>query len=83
MHRWLLRLLLFWRGPGLLLDFSVRDAELCLASAQGCFNTTLTGPGTVWIQSMPYEKMKGSLGTTVTKKKPGEGGGAPPQMLRE
>lgn len=57
---------------------------VCCFSGEGCCNTTVSGPGTVWIQSMPFEKMKSSLGSVVTKKKSGGGGeGAPSQMLRE
>jgi len=40
----------------------------CCFGGEGCFNTTLTGPGTVYLQSMSYEKL---IRTLVT----GGGGG--------
>jgi len=36
---------------------------------EGCFNTTLTGPGQVYVQSMSFEKFKKALKTQVQKKK--------------
>ena len=30
----------------------------CCCSGQGLFNTTFTGPGKVWIQSMSIDKMR-------------------------
>ena len=50
---------------------------MCVAcfGGEGCCNTTLKGPGDVWIQSMNLSKMKRSLGVVITMK--GGGGGAP------
>ena len=50
------------------------------------FNTTLTGPGTVYFQSMSFEKFKEALHITVNANKQAGGvGGAPPdgeEMVR-
>ena len=33
----------------------------CLLGGEDCFNTELTGPGTIWLQSLSYEKLIQSL----------------------
>jgi len=50
-----------------------------LCGGEGLFNTTLTGPGTVYIQSMSFARFKKQMTVYVQgkKDKPGEGGGAP------
>jgi len=56
---------------------SVRRAGGCLTcccGGEGLFNTTLTGPGTVYFQSMSYEKFKAAL--TVHAAAAGAAGGA-------
>ena len=35
----------------------VGNCVTCCCAGEGCFNTLLTGPGDVFIQSMPYEKL--------------------------
>lgn len=50
---------------------------MCCFSGEGCCNTTLTGPGDVYIASMPLMKLKRSLGTSVTVPKKNGAGGAP------
>jgi uncharacterized protein (AIM24 family) len=30
----------------------------CCCSGQGLFNTTMTGPGKIWLQSMSIDKMR-------------------------
>eukprot|EP00618_Florenciella_parvula_P008038 CAMPEP_0119542892 /NCGR_PEP_ID=MMETSP1344-20130328/53834_1 /TAXON_ID=236787 /ORGANISM="Florenciella parvula, Strain CCMP2471" /LENGTH=270 /DNA_ID=CAMNT_0007587155 /DNA_START=52 /DNA_END=864 /DNA_ORIENTATION=- len=52
---------------------------MCVAcfGGEGCCNTTLKGPGDVWIQSMNLGKIKRSLGVVITMKEGGRGGGAP------
>ena len=29
----------------------------CCCGGEGCFNTELTGPGTIYLQSLSYEKL--------------------------
>lgn len=58
----------------------------CCCGGEGCFNTTLTGPGTVYLQSMSYEKLLKTLVTGGGGGGGGDGGGggAPPadEMVR-
>ena len=69
--------------PGMNYDVKqVGTFVTCCCGGEGCFNTQLTGPGTVYLQSMSYEKL---LSTLVTGGGGGEGGdggggggGAPP-----
>lgn len=46
---------------------------MCCAG-QGCYNTTVKGPGKVWVESMGFEKMKRALQVVVQKKNNGNGG---------
>lgn len=39
----------------------------CLCSGEGCCNTTVTGPGDVYIQSLSWEKFKKSMAVKVNK----------------
>ena len=47
---------------------------------EGCFNTTLTGPGEVYVQTMSFERFKQALKTVVKKQKnkKNNAGGGPP-----
>ena len=40
---------------------TVKGVKNIIFGGEGLFLTTLTGPGTVWIQSMPISKLAGSL----------------------
>lgn len=37
---------------------------MCFFGGEGCFNTTLTGPGRVWLQSMSFEKFHARVAVT-------------------
>ena len=37
----------------------------CCFGGEGCFSTTLTGPGKVFLQSMCFSKFKAAVTTTV------------------
>lgn len=39
----------------------VKGIKSMAFSGNGIFNTTLTGPGTVWIQSMPFSRLAGRI----------------------
>ena len=50
----------------------------CCCSGQGCFNTQLTGPGKIWLQSMSIAKLRAvvarqAAGDQEQKKKGGKG----------
>jgi len=47
----------------------------CSRSGEACCNTTVKGPGDVWIQSMNLGKLKRKLGVVITMKKSANGGG--------
>ena len=36
---------------------TVGNLVTCCCSGEGCFNTELTGPGTVYLQTLSYEKL--------------------------
>ena len=40
---------------------TVKGVKNVLFGGEGLFLTTLTGPGTVWLQSMPIEKLAGTI----------------------
>jgi uncharacterized protein (AIM24 family) len=85
--------LVAWHGATL----GVRTAGSCLAcccNGEGCCNTTLLGPGTAWVQSMPWEQYRRQMGVVIEKDKEskgataisfgaGRGGPAAPEMHRE
>ncbi|KAH8098952.1 hypothetical protein JL720_1924 [Aureococcus anophagefferens] len=78
--------LVAWHGATL----GVRTAGSCLAcccNGEGCCNTTLLGPGTAWVQSMPWEQYRRQMGVVIEKDKKGGtvavGGPAAPEMHRE
>ena len=52
----------------------------CCCSGQGCFNTRLTGPGKIWLQSMSIDKLRSVVASQAgpqEKKKKKGGDGAP------
>ena len=53
----------------------------CCCSGQGCFNTQLTGPGKIWLQSMSIDKLRAVVaaqaGPQEKKKKKKGAEGAP------
>jgi len=49
----------------------------CCCGGEGLFNTTVEGPGVVYIQSMSVEKFKAALRVAAAKGGGGKGGGAP------
>ena len=59
----------------------------CCCSGQGCFNTQLTGPGKIWLQSMSIAKLRAvvasAAGDQEQKKKGGGGGGGAPMVQNE
>ena len=88
--------LVAWHGATL----GVRTAGSCLAcccNGEGCCNTTLLGPGTAWVQSMPWEQYRRQMGVVIEKDKESKGataisvgtalarrgGPAAPEMHRE
>lgn len=40
---------------------TVKGVKNIMFGGEGLFLTTLTGPGTVWLQSMPISKLAGTL----------------------
>jgi uncharacterized protein (AIM24 family) len=52
---------------------AIGNLAACCCAGEGIFNTTMTGPGTVWLQSLSIDKMRRLFPpTTVTS---GGGGG--------
>lgn len=47
----------------------------CLCGGEGCFSTTLTGPGKVWLQSMNFKKFQAAVVQTTEMDRGGAGGG--------
>lgn len=45
----------------------------CCCGGEGMFNTTLEGPGTVYFQSMSYNRFKRAMAVQVTKQSASEG----------
>lgn len=43
---------------------------VCCLGGEGCFNTTVTGPGNVYLQSMNYQKMRNALLVRVDNRRP-------------
>ncbi|GMH76907.1 hypothetical protein TrVE_jg9196 [Triparma verrucosa] len=52
----------------------VGDCSTMCCAGEGAFNTVLTGPGKVWLQSMPIEKLR-ALFPAPKKNEGGAGGG--------
>lgn len=40
----------------------------CLFGGEGCFSTTLEGPGRVYMQSMNFERFKAAVSQTITER---------------
>ena len=54
----------------------------CCCGGEGMFNTVMTGPGLVYVQSMSFAKFKRALQLTVQNNAGGNAGamgGAPPE----
>ena len=49
----------------------VGSATAMCCGGQGLFNTTVTGPGKVWVQSMGLGKMKEALKREALRQNPG------------
>jgi len=49
----------------------------CCCSGEGLFSTTLTGPGTVWLQSQSVEKLRLGIARAAQKEQNKQGGGGP------
>mmetsp|Transcript_22081 Transcript_22081/g.66274 ORF Transcript_22081/g.66274 Transcript_22081/m.66274 type:complete len:274 (+) Transcript_22081:107-928(+) len=61
------------------------SAVACCCNGEGCCNTTITGPGTAWVQSMPWELFRRQMGVTIRLDKYGNvvSAGAPPSAEME
>lgn len=57
---------------------TVGSCMTCCFGGEGCFNTELTGPGVIYVQTMSYDKLMKLLVTVRKEPKKAEGGGAPP-----
>ena len=44
---------------------TVGTVAACCCNGEGCCNTTITGPGTAWVQSMPWPLYKRQMGVVV------------------
>ena len=64
--------LCFERSVGLDVQWVGNIAAMC-CGGEGVFNTTLTGPGRIWIQSMSIDKMRRLFPPNVQKQ--GDSGG--------
>mmetsp|Transcript_11925 Transcript_11925/g.24386 ORF Transcript_11925/g.24386 Transcript_11925/m.24386 type:complete len:265 (+) Transcript_11925:57-851(+) len=53
----------------------VGDCGAMCCAGEGAFNTVLTGPGKVWLQSMPIEKLRALFPTPSKPRSGGDGGG--------
>jgi len=53
----------------------VGNVMSCCCGGEGCFNTELTGPGVVYLQSVTYEKLARKIVTVIEGKGGGGGGG--------
>jgi len=54
---------------------SVGDCGAMCCAGEGAFNTVLTGPGKVWLQSMPIEKLRALFPPPPKENQGGNGGG--------
>ena len=66
---------------------TVGNFMTCCCGGEGCFNTVLAGPGTVYLQSLSYEKLirilsKGGGNNGGSDGGGGGGGGGPPQAVQ-
>lgn len=52
----------------------VKGIKSIAFSGNGLFNTTLTGPGTVWIQSMPFSRLAGHIHAAAPSSGDSDGG---------
>ena len=64
------------------IELSIKTAGglcTCCCGGEGFFNTVLTGPGLVYVQSMSFQKFKKSMQIAVQQNQGGAGGGGPPE----
>jgi uncharacterized protein (AIM24 family) len=54
---------------------SVGNFAACCCGGEGLFNTTMTGPGKIWIQSMSIDKMRRLFPPNVQQSGGDSGGG--------
>ncbi|KAJ1459284.1 tryptophan RNA-binding attenuator protein-like domain-containing protein [Pelagophyceae sp. CCMP2097] len=57
--------LVAWTEPVQLGVRTAGSCMVCCCNGEGCCNTTVTGPGTAWIQSMSFPQYKAQMGVTV------------------
>jgi len=55
----------------------------CCFGGEGCFSTTLTGPGRVYLQSMSFERFKAAVTQTITEEERGGPAGQAAQAAGE
>lgn len=66
----------FARAPS---DRGLLQACACCFNGEGLCNTTLEGPGTAWVQSMPWAAYKAQMGVIIQEEKNNAiAGGQPP-----
>lgn len=67
-------------------EIGIKTAGGCLAcccAGEGFFNTTVSGPGRIFVQSMSEQKFKAALRVQAAgRQQPRQGGGAPPTAER-
>ena len=51
--------------------FDFHTGGACCCGGEGCCYTTITGPGTAWVQSMPWELYRRHMGVVVQLDKNG------------
>ena len=54
-----------------LISTQVGTCGACCCGGEGCCYTTITGPGTAWVQSMPWELYRRHMGVVVQLDKNG------------
>ena len=66
-------ILCFERSVGIDIQWVGNVAAIC-CGGEGVFNTTMTGPGKIWIQSMGIDKMRRLFPPNVQQKNDGSNG---------
>ena len=56
------------------------DIVTVCCGGEGCFNTVLTGPGHVYLQSISVDKLMSQLVTITKESEPQDGGGGGPAV---
>lgn len=67
--------LLAWSGTATMGIKTVGNCCTCCFGGEGCFNTTITGPGKAYVQSYSKEKFVKAIQSMVPPPKPKHGGG--------